>query len=215
MEDYLPGKEIAIDALIHEGEVHVLAIFDKPDSLCGPYFPETIYLTLSGETDPSLCELKLVLANAVAALGLTKGSVHAEFRISSAGVYVIEIAARSVGGQCGSCLRFDNGKPLEQIILEFHLGETDPPYILDERSFGIMMLPVASSGVLQNIGGLDSARSVENIEAINITIPLGQSVQALPEGRRYLGFIFASSPKVEKTEAALRKAYGTLEVEIV
>ena len=87
VEDYLPGKEIAIDALIHEGEVHVLAIFDKPDSLCGPYFPETIYLTLSGETDPSLREVKLVLANAVAALGLTRGSVHAEFRISPAGVF--------------------------------------------------------------------------------------------------------------------------------
>ena len=214
VEDYLPGMEIAIDALIHRGEVHLLAVFAKPDPLCGPYFPETIYLTLSQDSDVDVRGLKSVLADAVAALGLSKGPVHAEFRVNTEGIYVIEVAARSIGGQCGSCLRFNNGKTLEEVILEYHLGETAPPYRLDERSFGIMMLPVARNGVLRQIVGLDHARSTENVDSINITIPVGQAVESLPEGRRYLGFIFASSSKMERTEAALRKAYAALEVRI-
>ena len=210
----MPGMEIAIDALIHRGEVHLLAVFAKPDPLCGPYFPETIYLTLSQDPDVDVCGLKSVLADAVAALGLSKGPVHAEFRVNAAGIYVIEVAARSIGGQCGSCLRFSNGKTLEEIILEYHLGETVPPYRLDERSFGVMMLPVPRNGVLKNIVGLDNARNTENIDSINITIPVGQPVESLPEGRRYLGFIFASSSNLEQTESALRKAYGALTVQI-
>ena len=214
VEDYLPGMEIAIDALIHRGEVHLLAVFVKPDPLCGPYFPETIYLTLSQDSDVDVCGLKSVLADAVAALGLSKGPVHAEFRVNTEGIYVIEVATRSIGGQCGSCLRFSNGKTLEEIILEYHLGETVPPYRLDERSFGVMMLPVPRNGVLKDIVGLDNARNTENVDSINITIPVGQPVESLPEGRRYLGFIFASSPNLEQTESALRKACGALKVQI-
>ena len=214
VEEYIPGREIAIDALIHEGKVHVLAVFAKPDPLVGPYFPESIYLTLSQNSVGELDDVKSVLAEGIMALGLTKGPVHAEFRLNSNGIYLLEVAARSIGGQCGSCLSFDNGKKLEQVIVEYHLRESAPPYLLDERSFGIMMLQVENNGVLRSIQGLERAQSQVNIDAINITIPIGQAVEALPEARRYLGFIFASSSGMRETEDALRRARSALKITI-
>ena len=214
VEEYLPGREIAVDALIHDGEVHVLAVFGKPDPLDGPYFPESIYLTLSRSSQSELDDVESILAEGVTALGLTKGPVHAEFRINSSGIYLLEIAARSIGGQCGSCLSFDNGKKLEQVIVEYYLGENAPPYLLDERSFGIMMLQVEKNGVLRSIQGLERAQSQANIDSINITLPIGQVVEALPEARSYLGFIFASSSNIRETEDALRRARAALEIVI-
>ncbi len=214
VEEYLPGREIAVDALIHDGDIHVLAAFSKPDPLIGPYFPESIYLTIPLSSEPELADVKFILAKGVRALGLRKGPVHAEFRINSDGIYILEIAARSIGGQCGSCLSFDNGKKLEQVIVEYYLGENVPPYRLDERSFGIMMLQAENSGVLRSIQGLQRARKQSNIDAINITIPIGQHVEALPEGRRYLGFIFASSSNIWETEDSLRRARAALEITI-
>ncbi|MEE2694015.1 MAG: ATP-grasp domain-containing protein [Pseudomonadota bacterium] len=214
VEDYLPGREIAVDALIHEGEVHVLAVFAKPDPLVGPYFPESIYLTMSPDSETELDNVKSILAEAAVALGLTRGPVHAEFRINRSGIYLLEVGARSIGGQCGSCLSFDNGKKLEQVIVEYYLGENAPPYLLEERSFGIMMLQVEHNGILRSVQGLERARKQANIDAINITIPVGQVVEALPEARRYLGFIFASSSNIRETEDALRRARATLKIAV-
>ena len=143
-----------------------------------------------------------------------KDEIDAEFRINSSGIYLLEIAARSIGGQCGSCLSFDNGKKLEQVIVEYYLGENAPPYLLDERSFGIMMLQVEKNGVLRSIQGLERAQSQANIDSINITLPIGQVVEALPEARSYLGFIFASSSNIRETEDALRRARAAIEIVI-
>ena len=47
VEAYIPGQEVALEGLLDAGELKVLALFDKPDPLEGPFFEETIYLQMS------------------------------------------------------------------------------------------------------------------------------------------------------------------------
>ncbi len=218
VEGFIPGKEVALEALLVRGGLRVLALFDKPDPLDGPFFEETIYVTpsrLPGETQTAVADLT---AWAARALGLREGPLHAELRVNEAGPWVIEIAARSIGGLCSRTLRFGTGLTLEELILRHALGieieslERAPsPSGRGPEPAGVMMIPIPRGGILEEVRGQEAAKAVPGIEEITITIHQGQEVVPLPEGSRYLGFIFARRETPEEVEAALREVNGRLE----
>ncbi len=214
VEDYVPGVEVALEGLLLSGELNVLALFDKPDPLEGPYFAETIYTTPSRQPAAVQKRIAETTARAVAALGLRHGPIHAELRINADGIWPIEIAARSIGGLCSRMLRFGTGLSLEEIILRQALGEPLESLQRQGGAAGVMMLPVPQSGRLLALEGQEAARAVSGITDLTITIALGEAVQALPEGDRYLGFLFAEGDTPEGVEATLRQAFAKLEVRI-
>ena len=214
VEDYVPGIEVALEGLLVAGELTVLALFDKPDPLEGPFFAETIYTTPSRQPTEVQARIREITARAVAALGLCSGPIHAELRINDDGIWPIEIAARSIGGLCSRMLRFGTGLSLEEIILRQALGQPLESLKRQDGGGGVMMLPVPESGRLLAVEGQEAARKVPGITDLTITIPLGESVQALPEGDRYLGFLFAEGATPEGVEATLRQAFAKLEVRI-
>ena len=110
IEDFIPGIEVALEGLLTNGILHPLALFDKPDPLDGPYFEETIYVTPSRL--PSHTQTRIVdsLAQAAQAIGLREGPVHGELRINDQNIWVIEVAARSIGGKCSRMLEIGTGK---------------------------------------------------------------------------------------------------------
>jgi biotin carboxylase len=215
VEEYVPGAEVAVEGLLHDDRLDVLALFDKPDPLEGPYFEETIYVTpsrLSSEMQALVAE---TVHRACEAIGLREGPIHAEVRIPPEGDPVLlEVAARSIGGLCSRALRFGAGISLEEVILRHALGLDLGDLKRTTRASGVMMIPIPRSGTLRAIEGTDVAREVHGIEGIEITIPVGQQVQALPEGDRYLGFIFAAGERPEDVEHALRDAHANLRIEI-
>lgn len=215
VERFVPGAEVAVEALLTGGRLQVLAVFDKPDPLDGPYFEETIYVTPSRLPDDVLREVHSATAAAGAALGLTEGPVHAEMRIGGGGgLTVLELAARSIGGLCSRSLRFGLGLSLEEVILRHALGLPLDHLRREELASGVMMLPIPRAGVLRDVRGQDSARAVPGVAGLEISIPRGRPVQPLPEGDRYLGFLFAKGDSPEQVESALREAHSRLEVEI-
>ncbi|MCH7485926.1 MAG: ATP-grasp domain-containing protein [Proteobacteria bacterium] len=209
-EDYVPGREVALEGLLTGGRLHVLALFDKPDPLEGPFFEETIYVTPSRLSQSEQDAVADTAATAVAALGLTSGPIHGEFRLNGRGVWVIDLAARSIGGLCARALRFGAGMRLEEIILRHALGMPGTIKEREAEAAGVMMIPIPGAGTLRRADGLISARSVTGVEDVSITIPRGQAVVPLPEGSRYLGFIFARGDTPGAVEAALREAHGRL-----
>jgi biotin carboxylase len=214
IESYIPGHEVALEGLLRNGELAVLALFDKPDPLEGPYFEETIYLTpsrLSAEAQAAIVECA---ARATAALGLRQGPVHVELRLNEAGPWIIEAAPRSIGGLCSKVLRFGEGLSLEELILRQAAGLDIPSLERERQPAGVMMVPIPRGGVLLSVHGLTEARAVPGIEEITIGIRPGQEVTPLPRGTRYLGFIFAGGHSPEVVEAALREAHGKLRFEI-
>ncbi|MCG8605948.1 ATP-grasp domain-containing protein [bacterium] len=215
VEDYIPGIEVALEGIMCDGELKVLALFDKPDPLEGPYFEETIYVTpsrLTEETQQSIIDSTFAGAQA---LGLRHGPVHAELRVKDSEPWILEIAARSIGGLCARALRFDDGISLEELILRHGLGEDIAHLEREKLASGVMMLPIPRHGVLQEIRGLSAARSVHNIEDVKITVALEQEVIPLPEGDRYLGFIFARAATPEVVERSIRQAYAQMEFVIL
>lgn len=214
VEDYIPGSEVAVEGLITAGELHVLALFDKPDPLEGPYFEETIYVTPSRLPAPTQQAIVDCTERACAALGLTGGPIHAELRINAAGPWVIEVAARTIGGLCSRTLRFGLGLTLEELVLRHALGLPIPTYGRRSGASGVMMIPVTRRGILRDVSGLAEATSVPGIEGVTITIHRGEEVIPLPEGARYLGFIFARAETPEDVEAALREAHRRLTIVI-
>ena len=214
VEDYVPGTEHALEAMLSGGSLHPLAIFDKPDPLEGPYFEETIYVTPSRATEATQHEIVATMEKAVAALGLREGPVHAELRVNDDGTYVIDVAARAIGGLCPRVLRFGAGVSLEELILRHAIGEDFASFEREAQAGGVMMMPIPAAGVLREVGGIDKARKVAGIEDVTMTINPGQQLLPLPEGNRYLGFIFAHADTSADAEAALRKAYALLEFEI-
>jgi biotin carboxylase len=212
VEDYIPGGEVALEGLLLDGELKVLALFDKPDPLEGPFFEETLYVTPS-RLSPSLQEaIEQTTAEAASALGLRTGPVHAELRFNSEGVWIIEIAARSIGGLCSRVLKFGAGISLEELILRQVLGEDLEDLGRERSAAGVMMLPVPKKGTLRSIFGQEAALKVKGIQGVEITIPLDQEVEPLPEGDRYLGFMFAKGDTPEAVEDALREAQRRLGV---
>ncbi|MBI3607074.1 MAG: ATP-grasp domain-containing protein [Nitrospirae bacterium] len=214
IERFIPGREFALEGLLRDGKLEVLALFDKPDPLDGPFFEETLYVTPSRLPDSAQAEIALCVARATAALGLSHGPIHAEVRLNEQGPWILEVAARSIGGLCSRTLRFGTGLTLEEIIVRHALGMDIPSLERERRAAGVMMIPIPKAGTLRDVLGKDEAKAVPGIEAVTIMIRRGQSVVPLPEGKRYLGFIFARGERPEVVEAALREAHRRLVFEI-
>ena len=214
VEDYIPGAEVSLEGLLEDGRLRALALFDKPDPLEGPYFEETIYVTPSRLPAATQRAIAAATETALRSLGLRDGPIHAELRINDKGPWVIEIAARSIGGLCARSLSFGAGVALEEVILRHALGLSVGAVEREASAAGVMMIPIPGPGVFHAVDGIEAARAVAGIEDVTITIPLGHDVVPLPEGFRYLGFIFAKERAPDAVEAALRDAHAKLEFTI-
>ena len=214
VEAYVPGVEISIEGLLDDGRLRVLAIFDKPDPLEGPFFEETIYVTPSRLPEADQRTLVDTTVAACRALGLTYGAVHAELRLHEGRAYPIDIAARSIGGLCSRTLDFGTGMSLEELILRHATGTEVPTYIRDAQAAGVMMIPIPRAGMLRSVTGLEAAQAVSYITEVQIAIHAGGKVVPLPEGTEYLGFIFARATTPAEVEQALRAAHAALVFEI-
>ncbi|MGH9183959.1 MAG: ATP-grasp domain-containing protein [Acidimicrobiales bacterium] len=215
VEAYVPGVEVAVEGLLGRGRLEVLALFDKPDPLEGPYFEETIYVTPSRLAPEAQAAVVAAAAAAAAALGVVEGPVHAEVRLAGSEAVVLELAARSIGGLCSRALRFGAGVSLEELILRHALGLPLDGLAREPAASGVMMIPIPATGVLEDVRGVDAARAVPGVVGAEITITRGRLVRALPEGDRYLGFLFARGETPEEVEGALRDAHARLEVVVV
>lgn len=215
VEQYIPGPEIAVEAVISDGELTVLAMFDKPDTSDGPVFPETIFVTPSNLTDSVQTEAVRVAQAAVRSLELTHGPVHIEMRILEGKPQIIEIAARSIGGLCSRSLNFGlMGTSLETLILRNAIGLEKPELKREPHASGVLMIPTPVSGRLQGFEGLEQTRRIDGITGFDLTVQPGSEVLAPPAGDRYLGFVYASADTPESVEKALRTAMDTIVVEI-
>ena len=215
VEDFIPGREFALEGLVTQGKLQVLAIFDKPDPLDGPFFEETIYVTPSREAPETQAAIGEAAQAAVTALGLEHGPVHAEMRVNSGGVWMLEAAARPIGGLCSRVLRFAEGARLEEVLLRHAVREDLSHLRLAEGAHGVLMIPVPQSGVYSGLDGLEQARQTADIESVEITVKLGQGVECLPEGAGYLGFVFARAGGCAEVENALRQAHAALRFRVV
>jgi biotin carboxylase len=211
IEEFIPGPEVSLEGLLTRGRLHVLALFDKPDPLDGPYFEETLYVTPSRHAAPLQDAVARAVSLGCAALGLVEGPVHAELRLSPWGPRILEIAARSIGGLCGRALRFGVGVTLEELVLRHALGSAAEPPPRENRAAGVLMLPIRKRGVLEEVRGVAAARAVPLIEDVSITAHLREELVPLPEGASYLGFVFARGDTPEQVEAALRAAGEKIE----
>ena len=215
VEQFMPGSEVAVEGILDNGCLDVLAVFDKPDPLDGPYFEESVYVTPSRQAASILADIESLTARAAQALGLQQGPVHAELRVGPNGVVtILELAARSIGGLCSRSLRFGVGVSLEEVIIRQALGMGWEGLIRESQASGVMMLPIRSAGVLDRVAGQERALAVTGVVGLEISIPPGRELVPLPEGDRYLGFIFARGATPRDVEEALHHAESCLDVQL-
>ncbi len=214
VERFIPGQEVALEGLLTDGALRVLALFDKPDPLDGPFFEETIYVTPSRLPEATQRAIADCTQQAARALGLRHGPVHAELRINEAGPWIIEVAGRSIGGLCSRVLQFGIDTCLEELVLRHAVGMEIDSLERERRAAGVMMIPIPGAGILRGVAGVEAARAVPGIEGVEITAKLNYPLVPLPEGESYLGFIFARGDEPAAVEAALREAHQKLEFEI-
>ena len=145
LEAFIPGREYAVEGVVEDGTLRVLAVFDKPNPLDGPFFEESIYVTPSAQSAAEQRRMEQAVADAVGALGLRHGPVHAECRVNEVGVFVLEVAARPIGGLCAQALRFQGPGsvvlPLEELLLRHALGEPLSGYRRETDASAVMMIP--------------------------------------------------------------------------
>lgn len=219
VEGYIPGREVAVEGLLTSGALRILAIFDKPDPLEGPYFEETIYITPSRFPNSQQRAIEQCTVDSARALGLSHGPIHAEFRINEDGIWPLEIAPRPIGGLCAGALRFlssEQPEPigLEELLLRHALDLPGYDAPREPWASGVMMIPVPASGTLDEIKGEDTARLAPGITDLRITARMRDYIAAWPEGSTYLGFIFARGSQPEEAERALRSAHEKLKFSI-
>lgn len=225
VEQYIDGAEFALEGVLTHGRLEVFAIFDKPDPLEGPFFEETIYVTPSRLPAALQSGLASHVHHAADVLGLSHGSVHAECRVTAAGtIYVLEVAARPIGGLCSKVLSFTRGpgaaatpdlprdlsRPLEEVLLQHAVGRSIGDYTLDSHAAAVMMIPIPERGIYKGASGEAGARSVPGVTDLVITAKVGQLLETLPEAGSYLGFIFAEAEEPEAAAAAVRDAHRRL-----
>jgi hypothetical protein len=218
IETFIPGREYAIEGVLTDGAFQVFTIFDKPDPLDGPFFEETIYVTPSRASAATQGAIVETVASAIRILGLRHGPVHAECRVNDQGIYVLEVAARPIGGLCSKAIRFSavDGSlaSLEEVLLRHALGERIDGYDRINRATGVMMIPIPRRGIYRGVSGVEKARRIPCIDDVIITAKPDSTLVPLPEGRSYLGFIFATSDAPASVEEALRCAHDSLEFTI-
>jgi biotin carboxylase len=214
VESFIEGREFALEGILTGGRLQTLALFDKPDPLDGPFFEETIYVTPSRESMGTQRELIETAVRAARSLGLERGPVHIELRFNQEGAWILEVAARPIGGLCAKALRFDSGISLEELILRHALGEDVSAARLTDPATGVMMIPVPRGGIYEYALGVDRAGAVPGIEEVIITAKQGQKILPWPEGASYLGFIFARGETPEEVERALRRSHAELDFQI-
>ncbi|MGH7233293.1 MAG: ATP-grasp domain-containing protein, partial [Nitrospiraceae bacterium] len=210
VEEFVPGQEVALEGILTNGSLRVLALFDKPDPLNGPFFEETIYVTPSRLAPAIQREIAVCAEKAARALGLREGPIHGEFRTNDQGVWAIELAARSIGGRCSRTLHFAAGKSLEELILRHAFRMDLPSFEREGGAAGVMMVPIPKAGVLHAVTGEEEAGKVPGIEEVTVTAKPGDELVPLPEGIRYLGFMIARAGTPAGVEAALRQAHSRL-----
>jgi biotin carboxylase len=211
IEGFVPGPEVALEGLLNNGELEVLAIFDKPDPMEGPFFEETYYITPSRHSAANQADIISCARAACEALGLSEGPVHAEIRLSDKGSVVLEVASRTIGGECARLLSYGTGHSLESLVIAHATGK--PLEIQAETGgAGVLMIPITGAGIMRRVEGITAARAVPFVEDILINIREGYELVPLPEGGSYLGFMFASAPTPEQAEAALRAAHAKLKI---
>lgn len=215
VESYVPGWEVAVEGLVAKGRVHIFAVFDKPDPLEGPYFPETMYVTPSRLPAPERERIARVTADAVRAVGLTHGPFHVEIRGDGNQVLPIEIHARSIGGLCSRVVRFADGRSLEDVILADALGLLGDVPPLDPRAAGVWMMQSPRRGRFESMRGVPAACEVDGVEEVIVAARPGQVMEPLPEGFLYTGFIFARAATPGDVERALRAAFARLSPVVV
>ncbi len=216
VEDFIPGFEVALEGILSQGHLKVLALFDKPDPLDGPFFEETIYVTPSRLSDAVQQAIADCTVRACKALGLREGPIHAELRVNEQSPWVVEVAGRSIGGLCSKTLRFDTeGLSLEELILRQAVGMEIDSLLRERSASGVMMIPIPGAGILKKVEGIEAAQQVRGVTEIEITIKPDNRVTPLPEGNSYLGFIFARGESAIEVEAALREAHRRLRFTIV
>lgn len=217
VESYIEGREFAIEGLVTNGVFQALAIFDKPDPLTGPFFEETIYVTPSREPAATEEALLDTARRAVRALGLYHGPAHLEMRWNEEGVWMLDAAARPIGGLCAKALRFEFGgtsAPLEELVIRHALGEDVSGARLEGPACGVMMIPIPKGGIYESVEGVERARAVPGIEDVMVTAKAGQLLVPLPEGVSYLGFLFARGNSAQEVELALRRSHAELRFHI-
>jgi biotin carboxylase len=212
IEGFIPGREFAVEGLLTSGTLRVLAVFDKPDPLDGPFFEETIYVTPPALTADDTQRIEAAIRGAVEALGLEHGPVHAECRMNEDGVFVLEVAARPIGGLCSRALRFWGPDPmsLEELLLRHAIGEDVSVYARESVASGVMMIPIPRRGVFKRVDGIEEARAVPHVDDVQVTVKADQLLVPLPEGKSYLGFIFARAATADLVVDALRQAHARL-----
>jgi biotin carboxylase len=216
VERYIPGAEVAVEGLLTHGKLRILAIFDKPDPLEGPYFEETIYVTPSRHPEQMQTRIADCAAATVRALGLEHGPVHAEFRVNESGPWVLEASPRPIGGLCSRVLRFGPERiQLEELIVRHALAMEGSELERETNASGVMMIPVPGTGILEGIEGEEEARATPGVEDVQITARLHDFIAAWPEGSSYLGFIFATGQSPAEVESALRVAHSRMGFKIV
>ena len=209
IEDYIDGIEIAYEGFLHKGVLNTITIFDKPDPLVGPYFEETIYVTPSTLSEKMQQSIQSIIQKACNAYGLTTGAIHAECRIDKEeNVWILEIASRTIGGDCARILDNENFG-IEELAIS--LATNQPIDVtMPNQARGVMMIPIREKGLLKRVEGLLAANKIKHIDKIDIIIQQGHELVPLPEGNQYLGYIFASADRPEQVTAAIREAYAHL-----
>jgi biotin carboxylase len=210
VERFIAGREFAVEGVLTDGTLQVFTIFDKPDPLDGPFFEETIYVTPSSLDRASQRQVVSTIQEAVDALGLWHGPVHAECRVGPGGIFVLEVAARPIGGLCSKALRFVDGSSLEHVLLRHAIGEDITTSARETMASAVMMIPIPRRGWLKRVDGEQQARAVPNVEDVRITAKPGQLLEPLPEAGSYLGFIFARATSTTAADAAVRAANAQL-----
>jgi biotin carboxylase len=214
VEDFIPGREFALEGVLTDGRLQVFAIFGKPDPLDGPFFEETIYVTPEELSDHERAVLVAAIHRACEALGLRHGPIHAECRLGPAGLFVLEVASRPIGGLCSRAVRFDNHASLEEALLRHALGQDISHWNREAGASAVMMIPIPKRGRLKGVEGEAAARAVPLVEDVQITAKLDQLLEPLPEAGSYLGFIFARGATAAAVVGAVREAHARLEFRI-
>ena len=211
VEDFVPGQEVALEGMLRAGRLAVLALFDKPDPLDGPFFEETYYITPSRHPAGQQERLVQRVQQACTVLGLREGPVHAELRIHAGDGVIMEVASRTIGGDCARLLQFGTGQGLEDLVISHAIGQPQPVSPQDGGA-GVLMIPIPVAGVLRRVEGIAAARAVPCVEDVMISLRDGYELVPLPEGASYLGFMFARAPSAAQAESALREAHAKLRI---
>lgn len=212
VEEVMTGPEVSVEALVIEGEPHIITVTDKYITP-PPYFVELAHCEPSSLDAHTIEEIKAVAAQAIRAIGIENAPAHVEIKVTEDGPKIVELAAR-LGGDFITSRLVPLSTGIDLVGASVLLATGEKPDLSPKRQQGaaIHFIHTEQEGILSGIVLPETGRA--GVEEIALYKKLGERVNGTRSSNDRLGHVITTGATAKEAKALGEEILAQIRVQV-